>query len=57
MDGFQEVDGANMAYDDQRDGVWLSDQNGDPVLFLPRNTLIQALSLLTGNSPVHRVGE
>ncbi len=54
MIGYQEIVGGNMAYDPEKDGVWLSDEDGDPTVFLPRNIIIQMLSVLANGSSPNR---
>ena len=44
---FEEIGIPTMAYDPDKDGVWLGDSTG-PIVFLPRNTVIEVVVALAG---------
>ena len=50
MNGFETVQNEMMAYDPERDGVWLHD-GSDPVVFIPRNTIIGMIGHLPADPP------
>lgn len=44
--GYDQFEVKAMAYDPERDGVWIDNQ-----VFLPRNVIIWAIGLLSGEPP------
>lgn len=56
MDGFSTIQNQRMAYDPDKDGVWLHDGT-EPVVFLPRNIIIAMIGQLPANPPTRKVRE
>jgi len=50
MDGFSEVNNTKVAYDPEKDGVWLHD-GCENVAFIPRNIIIAMVGELPANPP------
>lgn len=50
MDCFTEVSAAQVAYDPQKDGVWIQD-GLERLAFFPRNIIISMLGVLPANPP------
>jgi len=50
MDGYSEIKNQKMAYDPEKDGVWLHDGE-EPMAFIPRNIIIAMLGCLPSDPP------
>tara|TARA_B110000977_G_C11041423_1_gene479028 strand:- start:232 stop:405 length:174 start_codon:yes stop_codon:yes gene_type:complete len=50
MNGFKTIQNGVMAYDPEKDGVWLHD-GSDPVAFFPRNIIIGMIGHLPASPP------